>query len=111
MSNFRPLDTGFYVPTDNFKSIPEHIAVMFKDDLTLVAVLGASDDDPENLSETRKYANLFMLSPELLAALKPLLVRSENMATLLREQGYGLHDAHDLKPFKDAHALIERLEG
>lgn len=51
----RKLTTGFYVPTESFKSMPEHIAVMFEDNQTLVAICGAADD-PENLSESIEYS-------------------------------------------------------
>ena len=61
----KKLTTGFYTPTESFKSIPLHIAVMFEDDCTLVAVVGAADDDAGNLEETNRYAELFAKAPEL----------------------------------------------
>jgi hypothetical protein len=66
----KKLTTGFYVPTQSFKSIYEHIAVMNADDQTLVAVCGPVDDDPENLKETMRQAKLFAAAPELLEALE-----------------------------------------
>ena len=66
--NDRKMTTGFYRPTQSFQSIPEHIAVMFEDDQTLVALIGASDDDPDNLAETNRLAELFASAPETLAA-------------------------------------------
>jgi len=75
--NTRKLTTGFYVPTDSYKSIPEHVAIMFEDDHTLVGVFGASDDDPKNLQETNEYARLFATSPELLKTLIEIEERCE----------------------------------
>ena len=66
----RKLTTGFYQPTDSFKSIHEHFAVMNEEDQGLVAVVGAVDDDLENVKETMRYAKLFAAAPDLLAALK-----------------------------------------
>lgn len=67
----RKLTTGYYRPTKIFKSIPEHIAVMFEDDQTLVALFGASDD-PANLADTMECAELFASAPEKVAALKEI---------------------------------------
>ena len=66
----RKMTTGFYKPTESFRSIPEHVAVMFEDDCTLVAVVGASDDDPSNLVETHRYAEFFATAPETIADLR-----------------------------------------
>ena len=66
----RKLTTGFYVPTESFKNIPEHIAVMFEDNQTLVAICGAVDDDPEHITESIEYARKFAAVDDLLAALK-----------------------------------------
>ena len=66
----RKLTTGFYVPTESFKSIPKHIAVMFEDDRTLVAICGAADDDPENVLENMCQARKFAAVDDLLEALK-----------------------------------------
>jgi hypothetical protein len=39
---------------------------MFEDDQILVACLGASDDDTDNLAETMHYAHLFASAPAIL---------------------------------------------
>jgi hypothetical protein len=65
----KKLTTGFYVPTESFKSIPEHFAVCFED-MTLCAVVGPVDDDPENVKESIEYTKLFAAAPELLKALE-----------------------------------------
>jgi hypothetical protein len=68
----RKMTTGFYVPTESFKSIPEHVAVMFEDDQTLVSIYGASDD-PEHLAESIEYARKFAAVDDLLAATTRML--------------------------------------
>jgi hypothetical protein len=73
--NNRKLTTGFYHPTESYKSIPEHIAVCFEDDLTLVAVIGASDDDTDHVLESHQYAQLFAAAPETLQKLSHALAR------------------------------------
>jgi hypothetical protein len=61
-----------------------------------------------NIQEWENNARLIAAAPELLEALKVVLLRAENMAKLLREQGYGLHDAHDTEPFKAAREAIAK---
>lgn len=78
------LTTGFYRPTDSFKSIPEHIAVMFEDTQTLVAIVGAADDDPDNLTETNEYAELFAAAPETLQKLSHALAIIAAQATTIQ---------------------------
>ena len=73
--NNRKLTTGFYRPTESFKLIQEHIAVCFEDDLTLVAVVGASNDDPDHVTETNEYAALFASAPDTLQKLSHALAR------------------------------------
>jgi hypothetical protein len=68
----RKLTTGYYTPTLTFASICEHIAVMDADDNTLVALVGAAQDTPENLAESKETARLFAAAPELLDALQGL---------------------------------------
>ncbi len=77
--NNRKLTTGFYRPTESYKSIPEHIAVCFEDDLTLVAVVGASDDDPDHVTESNEYAALFAAAPETLQKLSHALATIANL--------------------------------
>ena len=60
--NAKTLVTGYYRPTESFKSIEEHIAVCFEN-MNLVAIVGPSDDDPDNLKETMEYAELFAQAP------------------------------------------------
>jgi septal ring factor EnvC (AmiA/AmiB activator) len=71
--NNRKLTTGFYRPTESFRFIPEHIAVCFEDDLTLVAVLGSSHDDTDHVLESHQYAQLFAAAPETLQKLSHAL--------------------------------------
>jgi hypothetical protein len=77
----RKLTTGFYQPTDSFKSIHEHFAVMNEDDQGLVAVVGAVDDDLENVKESFQYARLFAASPDLLKALTEIDSVFQNILT------------------------------
>jgi hypothetical protein len=73
--NNRKMTIGFYHPTESFKSIPEHIAVMWEDDQTLVAIVGASDDDPDHVTESQEYAELFAAAPETLQKLSHALAQ------------------------------------
>lgn len=68
----RPLSTGTYKTTDTFKSIPEHVAVMFDDDCTLVAVTGALDDE-KNVQESKDYAELFSVAPQMAQELEKVV--------------------------------------
>ena len=65
----RPLTIGTYKPSKSFLSAPKHIAVMFEDDATLVAVTGYADD-PENVQESIAYAKLFAHAPAMLEKLQ-----------------------------------------
>lgn len=80
--DFQPGDkivynTGTYKPTPAFNSAPEHIAVCFDDDSTLVAVTGYADD-PENVAESIAYARLFAAAPELLDLLEKITTLTDN---------------------------------
>lgn len=79
--NDRKLTTGFYRPTDSFRSISEHVAVCFEDDLTLVAIVGASDDDTDHVLESHQYAQLFAAAPETLKKLSNALARNAELET------------------------------
>ena len=54
---------------------------------------------------------LMVKSPELVDTLETVLVRAEHMASLLREAGFGLHDAWDTQTFEKAHDLIREALG
>ena len=73
------LTTGYYVPTANFKSIPEHIAIMDKYTTELIAVVGPSDDKPANLEETKTTAKLFAASPILKEALDDIEAKCDEL--------------------------------
>ncbi|MBE2222785.1 MAG: hypothetical protein IAF02_14665 [Anaerolineae bacterium] len=67
IENPAALTIGFYLPTDAFRAIPEHTAVMFDGGLNpngLVAVTGQAGD-PIAL----KYAQWFAASPKLIQAI------------------------------------------
>ena len=74
----RKLTIGFYTPTENFKSIPEHIAVMYEDNQGLVALVGASDETPEVVKESLETARLFAASPKMIEALKNIKTTADN---------------------------------
>lgn len=95
----RKLTTGYYTPTESFKSISEHIAVMFEDNQTLVAIVGASDNDPENLAETHEYAELFAAAPETLQKLSHALATIAARSAVIKK----LTDA-----LKESEAMLER---
>ena len=77
----RKLTTGFYQPTDSFKSIHEHFAVMNEEDQGLVAVVGAVDDYLSNFKESFQYARLFAAAPDLLKALTEIDSVFKNILT------------------------------
>lgn len=74
------MTTGFYIPTENFKSIPEHIAVMNEDDQGLIALVGAADEAPEVVQESMECARLFAKAPELLEELNNLQIHYHYIA-------------------------------
>ena len=83
---YQKLTVAFYRPTESFRSIPEHIAVAFESDMTLVACLiGASDDTPENLAETNRYAHLFASAPALQKENERLVGVLESIDGLVQE--------------------------
>lgn len=59
----QPYTVGYYCPTEDFKRIQEHAAVMQVDNCGLVAVTGPADD-PESV----ELAHLFAAAPALLDA-------------------------------------------
>lgn len=69
MDENRKLAIGLYKPTKKFREASSHIAVMFNDDCTLVAITGYADDE-KNVNESIDYARLFAAAPELLKACK-----------------------------------------
>ena len=83
----RKLTTGFYQPTASFQSIPEHFAVMDADNQTLVSLVGAVDDDVENVKESIEHARLFAAAPELLEALTAILALAEDGVVMRNETG------------------------
>lgn len=56
---------GYYIPTNNFRNISEHAAVMDAQTKGLVAVTGPADDVP-----SLAVAQLFAAAPELLITLQ-----------------------------------------
>ena len=95
--NQRKLTVGYYRPTESFKSIPEHIAVMFEDDQTLVAIVGASDDNPDNLAETNRYAELFASAPEQADIIRELTDQLMDAAIerhIVMRDGSGFNTGH-----------------
>ena len=92
MSTIRKMTTGTYRPTESFKSIPEHIAVMFEDNQILVALVGASDDDPDNLAETKEIAELFASAPAMLARLSALEAAGEGLIRRMQEEFHHFSD-------------------
>lgn len=62
------LAVGFYKPTDTFREIEEHTAIMNTDTLGLVALTGRAHD-----KESEEIAHLFSAAPELLTELENLL--------------------------------------
>jgi hypothetical protein len=93
----RPLATGTFKTTDAFRSAPAHIAVMFEDDCTLVAVTGYADD-PKNVRESIDYARLFAAAPELLSALQAFV-------------DYHATDYEDIPEMEQARTAIAKARG
>lgn len=84
------LAVGFYVPSESFRSIPEHIAVMVDEGPgrvgPLVACFGPSDD--RCVSDARAYAALFVAAPALLARVRELeTALGDAMGALIEAQG------------------------
>lgn len=78
----KPLAVGTYKTTETFKQIDEHIAVMFDDDQTLVAVVGAKDELPAIVAESLVYAHLFAAAPKMQEALRKIYMADpRQMAT------------------------------
>lgn len=89
MTDFnRPLTVGTYKATASFQSAPSHVAVMFDDDCTLVAVTGYADD-PENVQESYDYARLFAFAPDMLRELRHMVEVMQEVIPLLPNPGYG----------------------
>ena len=63
----RTFEVGTYTPTDNFKQITEHCAVMETGTNALIALVGIPDDP-----ESEYLALLFSQAPKLLLCLEEL---------------------------------------
>jgi len=71
---------------------------------------GCHVEDIGHMPARIQFCPMHEASPILLRALEELLIRSENMARLLVDEGYGLHDAQDPNPFVNAHLAINQAK-
>lgn len=88
-SRARALGVGYYRPSQRFRDVPEHLAVMDKKTGGLVALVGPAQDTPENLAATRRDAALFASSERLLAAVDAFLFQVAQGAVLERDAVVG----------------------
>jgi hypothetical protein len=101
------LVVGYYVPSESFKSIHEHIAVMEDDTQELIAVVGASADKPANLVETKATARLFSAAPDLLRCLEDA---AASLSTYLFNEG-GSDALRQSRTLIQAYLAIAKAKG
>lgn len=67
-----PLEVGYYTPTEKFRAVREHVAVM-KPDGQLIATTGPTGDQIDVNDSSHADARLYVAASELLAALSDLM--------------------------------------
>jgi hypothetical protein len=78
-----PLTRGYYRPTDRFRQIEEHVAVMRESDQSLVAVCGPTGD-PASEADALLYA----AAPSLLEAAQAAVAALSQNATFPADVAY-----------------------
>lgn len=102
-----PLAVGFYVPTEAFREIEEHAAVMLEGDGDLIAICGPSND-PVSIAD----ATLYAAAPDLLDALRDAYPLAITWAAEYRVR-HGLVDDHETHAgiIQKIAAAIAKAEG